>query len=90
MAAASAMATKQIPGIGPVGALGFGCMGFSAFYASAKTCSEEQAMAVFKQAYDAGVTLFNTADFYGRGLHSLTAELNLRTFGRHRSLQSST
>ena len=27
--------------------------------------------------------------FAGRGLHSLTSELNLRTFGTHRSSQSS-
>ena len=44
---------------------GFGCMGFSAFYESAQTTSEEQALAVFKQAYDNGVTLFNSATFYG-------------------------
>jgi len=40
-------------------------MGFSAFYESAAKCSEEQAVSVFKQAVDSGVTLFNTADFYG-------------------------
>ena len=44
---------------------GFGCMGFSAFYASAQTTTEEQALAVFKHAYDNGVTLFNSATFYG-------------------------
>ena len=44
---------------------GFGCMGFSAFYASAQTTTEEQALAVFKHAYDSGVTLFNSATFYG-------------------------
>jgi hypothetical protein len=31
--------TRHISGIGPVGAQGFGPMGFSAFYTSAKTCS---------------------------------------------------
>jgi len=40
-------------------------MGFSAFYESAAKCSEEQAVSVFQQAVDSGVTLFNTADFYG-------------------------
>ena len=40
-------------------------MGFSAFYASARTTTEEQAIEVFKHAVDRGVTLFNTATFYG-------------------------
>lgn len=40
-------------------------MGLSAFYASASTTTEEQACAVIKHAYDKGVTLFNTASFYG-------------------------
>ena len=44
---------------------GFGCMGMSAFYESAKTTTEEQAIVVFKHAVDSGVTLFNTATFYG-------------------------
>jgi aryl-alcohol dehydrogenase-like predicted oxidoreductase len=41
---------------------GFGCMGWSAFY---KTCSDEEAVAVFQAAVSSGVTLFNTATFYG-------------------------
>ena len=41
---------------------GFGCMGWSAFY---KTCSDEDAVAVFEAAVSNGVTLFNTATFYG-------------------------
>ena len=44
---------------------GFGCMGFSAFYESAKSTTEEQAVAVFQKAVECGVTLFNTATFYG-------------------------
>ena len=44
---------------------GFGCMGMSAFYSSAKTTTEEGAKAVIREAVDAGVTLFNSADFYG-------------------------
>jgi len=53
-----------------VGRQGFGCMGFSAFYESAGRTTEESAIAVFQAAVKAGVTLFNTADFYG----PLTAE----------------
>jgi hypothetical protein len=44
---------------------GFGCMGFSAFYASARKTSEESDVSVFHNAVESGVTLFNTATFYG-------------------------
>jgi hypothetical protein len=45
--------------------IGFGCMGMSAFYGSAATTSEADAIAVFKHAVANGVKLFNTATFYG-------------------------
>ena len=48
-----------------VGKQGFGCMGMSAFYSSAKTTSEEDCIALFHEAVAAGVTLFNSADFNG-------------------------
>ena len=48
-----------------VGKQGLGMMGFSAFYESARGVTDEKAIAVFKHAVDSGVTLFNTADFYG-------------------------
>lgn len=44
---------------------GYGCMGLSAFYASARNTTDEQAVAVFHKAVAEGVTLFNTATFYG-------------------------
>lgn len=44
---------------------GFGCMGFSAFYTSARRVSEEDKIKVFRHAVSKGVTLFNTATFYG-------------------------
>ena len=40
-------------------------MGLSAFYASAKTTPEEQKVSVFRTAVQNGVTLFNSATFYG-------------------------
>lgn len=40
-------------------------MGFSAFYPSAKSTSIEQAKEVIHHAYHSGVTLFNSATFYG-------------------------
>lgn len=43
----------------------FNLLGFSAFYASAKSVSEEQAKAVIWHAAANGVTLFNSATFYG-------------------------
>lgn len=45
--------------------LGFGCMGMSAFYASATAATEEQKIRVFREAVRRGVTLFNSATFYG-------------------------
>jgi aryl-alcohol dehydrogenase-like predicted oxidoreductase len=44
---------------------GFGCMGFSAFYSSAKKASVEQGKLVINKALENGVTLFNSATFYG-------------------------
>ena len=44
---------------------GFGCMGFSAFYSSAAKCTDENAVEVFQEAFKSGVSLFNTATFYG-------------------------
>lgn len=48
-----------------IGRQGFGCMGLSAFYESAAVVTVDSAVEVFKTAVDNGVTLFNTADFYG-------------------------
>lgn len=44
---------------------GFGCMGFSAFYSSAKSTSEDQAIEVMLHALKRGVKMFSTATFYG-------------------------
>lgn len=40
-------------------------MGLSAFYTSAKMVTPDSAKAVIHRAAQAGVTLFNTATFYG-------------------------
>ena len=60
---------------------GYGCMGLSAFYSSAATTSEEQAIAVLRHAYESGVTLFNTATFYGP-LNIVGYGANLRLLGK--------
>ena len=44
---------------------GFGCMGFSAFYSSARKTTGASAKEVFRTAVESGVNLFNTATFYG-------------------------
>lgn len=44
---------------------GFGCMGFSAFYASSRNTAEESAKAVIDHVVKRGCTLLNTATFYG-------------------------
>jgi aryl-alcohol dehydrogenase-like predicted oxidoreductase len=44
---------------------GFGCMGWSAFYSSADSTTEEGACSNFHRCVAEGVTLFNSAVFYG-------------------------
>jgi len=56
---------------------GYGCMGLSAFYTSAKTVTPDSAKAVIHRAVQAGVTLFNSATFYGP-LNELGYGANLR------------
>ena len=52
-------------GNGPeVGAIGFGCMGMSEFYGET---DDAQSLETLAHAFDAGVTLFDTADIYGFG-----------------------
>ncbi|WMN58792.1 aldo/keto reductase [Pseudoalteromonas xiamenensis] len=45
--------------------LGLGCMGMSEFYGTA--LSQTDALNVMQTAYDSGVRMFDTADFYGDG-----------------------
>lgn len=59
------MKTVTLPGLGPVARLGFGCMGMSEFYGPAQ--DETAALDVLSAGYDAGIRLFDTADFYGDG-----------------------
>ncbi len=62
------MKTKQPGKHAPqMSALGLGCMGMSDFYGSAATRDDRENEAVIRAALDAGITLFNTGDFYGSG-----------------------
>ncbi|UTY58413.1 aldo/keto reductase [Massilia sp. erpn] len=47
-----------------VSALGLGCMGMSEFYGAV---DDAQSLATLEEAFDLGVTLFDTADTYGAG-----------------------
>ena len=59
------IATAQLGGGGPqVGVQGLGCMGISEFYGDT---DEAAARDTLEAALEAGVTLFDTADVYGRG-----------------------
>lgn len=63
-----------------VSRLGFGCMGLAEFYGAA--ASQEQVDRVLDEAFDAGITFYDTADMYGSGLN----EEQISTFvGRHRN-----
>ena len=48
-----------------VSPLGYGCMGLSAFYSSAKQITELESISVIKKAYSLGITFFDTAEIYG-------------------------
>ena len=49
----------------PVSRLGLGCMGMSEFYGP--TSDTKAALALMTEAFDQGVQLFDSADFYGDG-----------------------
>ncbi|MGY1944974.1 aldo/keto reductase [Nocardia asiatica] len=55
--------TRQLGGL-TVSAQGLGCMGMSHAYGAA---DDEQSIATLRHALDSGVTLLDTADFYGAG-----------------------
>jgi aryl-alcohol dehydrogenase-like predicted oxidoreductase len=63
------MQTRQLGKTGPpVSAIGLGCMGMSGMYGPA---DERESIATIHAALDAGITLFDTGDFYGMGHNEL-------------------
>jgi aryl-alcohol dehydrogenase-like predicted oxidoreductase len=59
------MQTRRLGKNGPnVSAIGLGCMGMSGMYGAA---DEKESIATIHAAIEAGITLFDTGDFYGMG-----------------------
>ena len=71
------MHTRLLGSTGPlVSALGLGCMGMSALYGDA---GRAESVATIHAALEAGVTLFDTGDFYGMGHNEMLIGEALRT-----------
>jgi pyridoxine 4-dehydrogenase len=63
------MEKRRLGTSGPlVSAIGLGCMGMSDFYGPA---DDQESLATIDAALEAGVTLFDTGDFYGMGHNEL-------------------
>ena len=63
------MQTRKLGKGGPsVSALGLGCMGMSGMYGPS---DDGESLATIEVALDAGITLFDTGDFYGMGHNEL-------------------
>lgn len=80
------MNMRRLGRSGPqVSAFGLGCMGMSDFYGPA---DEHESEATVRAALDAGVTLFDTGDFYGMGHNEVLIARALRAVPRERYLLS--
>jgi len=71
-----AFATRSLGKEGPaVSALGLGCMGMSEFYGHSDRAAS---LATIAAAFEAGITLFDTGDFYGMGHNEMLLAEALR------------
>ncbi len=61
--------------------IGFGCMPLSEFYGSPP--KQDQAIQLLRDAYEGGISLFDTADMYGRGQNEVLLGIALGP-NRHR------
>ncbi len=68
-----------------VSALGLGCMGMSDLYGAA---DDGESVATIRAAHDAGVTLFDTGDFYGMGHNEMLLREALRSRPRDQMVLS--
>ncbi|MEU1879075.1 aldo/keto reductase [Streptosporangium sp. NPDC020072] len=68
-----------------VGAVGLGCAGMSGAYGHG---ADEQSIATFRNALDAGITFIDTADHYGMGHNETLIGQALRSADRDRAVLS--
>lgn len=72
------MKYRQLGLDGPeVSALGLGCMGMSEHYG---LVDEKNSLKVLKEAYESGITLFDTADMYGQGENEKLVGKGIKAF----------
>jgi aryl-alcohol dehydrogenase-like predicted oxidoreductase len=71
--------TRALGTLGPVPAIGLGCMGMSGMYGPAERAAS---LATIGSALDAGVRLLDTGDFYGAGHNELLLGEALRNVPR--------
>ncbi len=71
--------TRTLGALGPVPALGLGCMGMSGMYGPA---DRAESLATIYSAVDAGIRLLDTGDFYGAGHNELLVGEALRKVPR--------
>jgi aryl-alcohol dehydrogenase-like predicted oxidoreductase len=77
------MEQRRLGSNGPlVSAIGLGCMGMSDFYGPA---DDKESLATIDAALEAGVTLFDTGDFYGMGHNELLLRDALKGSKRERA-----
>jgi aryl-alcohol dehydrogenase-like predicted oxidoreductase len=77
---------RRLGAKGPaVSALGLGCMGMSGVYGPA---DRQESIATIHAALDAGITLFDTGDFYGMGHNEMLIGEALKGISRDRFLIS--
>jgi aryl-alcohol dehydrogenase-like predicted oxidoreductase len=77
------MEMRRLGSNGPlVTALGLGCMGMSDFYGPA---DDKESLATIDAALEAGITLFDTGDFYGMGHNELLLREALKGGKRDRA-----